>query len=677
MYNQYQNQPQPLVTDPTQQVQPMVNVQVGNPPFLPQIPVPGELQPYYKLIVSLLLIEVQNKATVNAARMYAFNLMAMNGFQTQEFANLTLRAVQLIDAVLRTTNNIGIEAAIQELIPDLVGKYCLAMVGDTTDLMQFLDPNTAQHVNSAIQGMAMIMQKIASVNQQSQMQTMIGGRLTGNFPGNAGQAYQASGHYQARNPLGSAAGGGGNAAAALFEAGARTNNTNNQGGVYHEPTGHVSRFKRQMQRKADERDEEIRNYNATYKPVNVAGSNQVDRVAKRTYSMNSTAPAVQAVDPTPATPVKPLQTQVIQTREENLVWKPSETQPYLPIFDFTKFKMELKRLGDEVIGVVQPLTQEERDKMNPEDHAMTRVPLPRYDATAIEKPEEQVTDRDFIVPKFELTFRPNTVLELDSGIASIMSGMRYAISKGEKVRAAARCTPAILLDVISIEKKDTAKLHNEIIAGLSACDSFERAQALLDVIHDSPEDRLFFNRINNLLTNELNSILTMNIGNLWMDSFFTDWQAAAAEIVKKRGPAVSQAFMSKQRQFFEQFALSLSDANMETNTAFLREEYVEDIGENPEQWDCDFVVIPWQTSITHLSMASYELNISLRPGNTGTLTEQTTPELWSLADQILNYSEFMPARRHYIVTDDGIKFTLTRGYLKSDAYLIRRVKEVF
>lgn len=696
--NQYANnqqpQGQPLVADPTRPQVHAIQIQQGNPPFLPQINVPGELTNYLNWIVSALMLEVQEKAALNPARMYAFNLMAPNMFATNEFVNLSQLAVNHIDAVMRTSNNASIEHCIDALIPDLVGKYCLALCAYYPDLYGFLDPTTANHVNSAIHGMqsiantiAQVQQAVANGNRNGVQQQMIGGRLTGNY-----QTYQGR-----QSPHAAAVGGGGGTSGAdrLFSGGAQGPAPTTQLGT---PTndGTVSRYARQAQKRLQEEQQARNTYQSTYRSVDASGAGQQDQEQpakvggfqpiNRVRSSNpgfqlpkpitpaavtpSTAqPAAQAVAPVVVKPIS-------LNQPEQLTWKPSEAQPYRTVFDFTKFKAELVRVGQDVIQVLKPLTPEEVANMNIEDHALTRPPLQRYDAVS-QVTEEAVTDRTPEVPTFALEFHDDSLLELATGITSTITGLRWAIAKSSRVDPnVAKCYPAVMVEPIAVEERALAEKHNNIIERLAECDTFEKAVAILDEIHDSPEDRMFFNRINELLTQELNNVLMMNFTKFWMDSFYEDVLTLLPAIAKQRGAAVVQAFMGKQRLFFQQFIMAISQGDLQNNMEFMVQEYIQNKDENPAEWDCKFVVLPWLTSFTHLNLPSYELNISLKPGETGTLDEKHTKELWSLADQILNNEATNDARRHYLVASDGVKFLLMRGYIKEDAYLVRRILEV-
>ena len=684
MYSNQQSQP--LQADPQRQAVALINIQPGNPPFAPNIDCPGELQPYYGYIVTGLMVEVQEKCTFNAARMYAFNLMAPNNFATNEFVNLTTVAVGYIDAVMRTNRNATIEQCLNDLIPDLVGKYCLALCAYYNDLYQFLDPNTANHVNAAIGGMDAIANLIAQVKQAQGyggvQQQMVGGRMTGNWPTGATGYSRAPVHASALSGAGSAAN-------RLFDASGAAP-APASGGMMHSDNGQISRYARQAMKRQEEEQAARSTYQTTYRPVAGAvpepqgavkqgGFQPITRVAKpggfALPTMPQTAPAT-APQPAPAA-IKPIAVQPISAQtEEELVWRPSDTQPHRLMFDFTKYKSSLVKVGDDVIMVLKELTPEEVQNMNVDEHALTRPPLPRYDATATENPAAQITDRTIEVPTFDLEFHDSSLLELSTGITSTITGLRYAISKTNNDRAAAKCYPAVMLEAISVEEGEKADRHNEIIRQLSECDTFEKAVNILDGIHDQADDRLFFNRINRLLTQELNNVLVMNFGSFWMDDFFADVMMVLPAIAKKRGVAIHQTFMGKQRQFFQQFIMRLSDESLAENTAFLKEEYIDNKVENPSEWQGKFVVLPWETSFTHLNLPSYQLNIALKPGETGVLNEQTTPQLWSLAHQILSNPETEDARRHYVITEDGIQFLVARGYIKEDAYLIRRVREV-
>lgn len=683
MYQQNQMQ---MAAHPQQQQAMAVQVQPGHPPFTPQLPnVPGELQPYYAYIVSVLIIELQNKMSANAARMHAFNLMANNGYQTTEFVNFVGLYVQYLDAWMRvgpgSQNSITIEQAIQATMPDYVGAYCLASVQDFGYIMQFLDPNTQQYVNAAINSMQGVLQMIAQAANQGgygRMQQVHNGHMSGgHFPSHAGRMGAPrtinTGMAQAS---GSTAG-----AQGLFD-----NNRNaQQPQRTQQAMGHPggkSRYSAQLDKMLEEQDAK-RNGGRTQGYTAPGTSGQATTVptsvVKTAFRMPKDVPGLTTIKegqdqktevaaPSPApTPTPP----------KELKWKPSEHQPYRVLYDFTKFKEELRVVDGVTISVMIPLKPEEVQNMNIEDHALTRPPVPRFDATGLDgKGVELPTDEIPVVPKFELEFHSAQLMELSTDISKVLTGLRYKLSKQGTDRAAAKCYTAIIVNLLSVTDKDKASKYNDLIRRLGACQTFKEGILILDEIADLKDDRLFFNQLDRLLAEELNVILTMNIGGMRIDSFYHDASEVLPAIVKKRGEAVAQSFAANQKRFFRQLMSDIDETQLAENTQFMLSEYVNNDKDDESNWEPGLTTLAWETSFTHLMVPSYELNITLAPGAAGVLTEKTTPELYSLADQLLTMPDGDDIRRHYITTSDGLTLMLARGYLNDQAYLVRRVREI-
>lgn len=682
-------QSQPLATDPTQPLWPALQFNQYNPPWLPQIEyLPAELMQSYPFLVGSLMNEIQSKASLNAARMHAFNMMAANQFQNVEFVNIAQLFVKYVDACMRTQSSfrgIATDQAINMLVGDFVGAYCLGAVMDFQGLLQYLPPDIVNQVQRAAGMMQNILQLTQTVQTQSYGQPiqsmMPGGQMSGHWPSHGGMA-------QPQFPQGRQAQFGGQqvnvaaGAAGLFDTTGNRQEplTNTQ---FPSEPGGTSRFKKQLERRQQQlRAAQTGGMAAQFKPV---GEQVVApaRVVKQSFQMPKTVTpvggqqmqqpiATQQIVDRPAA-----MTQVVQTVEEVkevLQWKPTTVQPYPTLFDTTKFRSELMKVGPDVIQVTHPLTQEELDKMNPEDHVMSRPPLAQYDATGLKSQgnneEEPVTETVISVPKFELQFHDEAeMIELSADVSKVMTGLRYRISTDNNPRAAAKCFPAIMVEPLAIEEKDKANRYIKLISELRACTTFEQAQKLLDTISDSKEDRRLFNMLDRRITNEINNLLFTNLQAIHLDSFYEDAHAILPEIRDMFNPVMEQAFAIRQGQFFQQLIADIAPSLLEENMNFMLEEYV------PANSEAKFVYLPWNTSFTHLMLGSWELNIKLAAGKVAALTEKTTPELWSLADQILNKDDHSNYLRHYIITSDGMQFMLTRGYINDDAYLLRRMRD--
>jgi hypothetical protein len=692
-------QPNQMAADPTTQRQPTLMVQPGQPPFLPQIShLPGELQPYYPLIVSLLVIELQNKMGQNAARMHAFNMMAMNNYQTTEFVNLVELYVKYLDAWMRvgpgSRQAIPTDQAITATLPDYVGAYCLATVSEPQFqyIYNYLDQNTAQYVNQAAQSMQEILRLIQMAQgtgmYQTGMQQIHNGQMQGHFPSHAGQMPRTVQTINSRvlhsGPTGSAATG----AAGLF-----SNSSAADQGQLRQPQQTLgshgpSRYALQLQRMLDEQAAkqsggfQAQHHAQQHQPVAAPATGAVSFRA----NMPKTAQAMAQPTPTATQAIKAMEVPKTDAAPpaptpspspNKLQWKPSKAQPYRVLFDFTKFKEELRVVDGDVISITMPLKPEELSTMNIEDHALTRQPNPRYDAVGLDGNSVEVpTDAIPVVPKFELEIFDDKMLELSTSIANVITGLRYRISKHNVPKSAAKCYQAVIVDLVTVDDSEKIKQYQALISRLAACNTFQEGVAVLDEIADNPADRLFFTKLDRLLADEISLILSMNIPGFRIDSFYTDVMEIIPAIAKKRGEAVAQSFAANQRRFFHQLMAEYDEKQLSENTDFMLKEYVYNSEENPDGWQAGIAMVAWETSFTHLMIPSWELNISLAPGQAGVLTEKTTPELYSLADQLLNMTDGDSYRRHYLITSDGLQLMVARGYLNDQAYLVRRVREV-
>lgn len=119
-----------------------MNISLGNPPYIPPVNAPPDILNLMPVIVSGLIIEIQNKAASNYLRMFMYNQMSVNSYRNSDFDKLTRGTVDFILMLLANRSFPTPEAALNFTIEKMCMLFCGAIVYNYPSIRQYLDQNT-------------------------------------------------------------------------------------------------------------------------------------------------------------------------------------------------------------------------------------------------------------------------------------------------------------------------------------------------------------------------------------------------------------------------------------------------------------------------------------------------------------------------------------------------------
>lgn len=189
-------QGQQLPFNPTQiQVQP-IQVAIGQPPFVPMVNVPQQIQQWVPLIASIIVMEIQNKMQMNPLRIFMFNQYAQNGYNNPVFSELVEICANYIHlSLMHGREYTDPQHAALGIVPNIVTMMAGAQIKPFPALQQFLQPDQMQAAINGAKALEVvvrdIMQHVQGQRQmgygQQQMQGgQFGGFATGGYGGYGG-----------------------------------------------------------------------------------------------------------------------------------------------------------------------------------------------------------------------------------------------------------------------------------------------------------------------------------------------------------------------------------------------------------------------------------------------------------------------------------------------------------
>jgi hypothetical protein len=155
-----------LPFDPTRPTQPVMQIDIYRPPFVPDYQCEEWLMPHRPYIAGVLMAEIQGGALRQPPaplRIFAFNLFAVNGWRNEEFAGMFGKACDYIAFTMTVER--GKFMRVEEAVPNLMPTYVTLVVAENAQIFQglfgYLDQEAAQHVQVGIANMVSLRDKLA------------------------------------------------------------------------------------------------------------------------------------------------------------------------------------------------------------------------------------------------------------------------------------------------------------------------------------------------------------------------------------------------------------------------------------------------------------------------------------------------------------------------------------
>lgn len=159
-----------LLFDPLNATAPFAQIDVNNPPFVPNYQCEPQIQQYGPYCAGLLMIELQSAAQRNPLRMFAFNMYAANYWKNDDFLVLYGATMDYVACSLLADRSEGFRSpdeAIQRLAPRMVS----LMVANNTQkfpaLVNYIDQDTYQDVMRQVQFWSVLDNTLNNFRRQS------------------------------------------------------------------------------------------------------------------------------------------------------------------------------------------------------------------------------------------------------------------------------------------------------------------------------------------------------------------------------------------------------------------------------------------------------------------------------------------------------------------------------
>ena len=729
-------QPNQLPYNPLQPVEPYITIEIGRPHFIPNVMCPLELQQYLPVIVTVAMNEIQTKAGSNPLRQFAYNMYARNGYNNPEFHELIDICVNYIHATLLysgNNNNVTIEQAMFGVIPRVIQTITGAQIKYYPQLEAYLPPALRNEAIQSVAKMQQIVGEIAQAQQMAMRPQMQQGWGSGGFGG--GFQQPAANMFSNRMSMGSIPNTGSSSLFSAQGAQGMQSYSHQQSGpvVGGASSGAADRYRRQLQvqnasmsgatQPGSPAPQSATPPNSGYAYGGRQTSAQIVPPPSAVTSHTSAADVLQQpfTRPDPAiisevtgTPkfeypentnasrwnqfaaAEELQpsrwmsgvdapkatvggtdlskAQSLYTEKqlpEGSKWKRSDAQPYHPAWNPRKQKVMYAVLEDgTVMAVIVELSESEKKMMEYQRHAIGVVPVDREEQEpAIDRQSEEVINGEVKPYNAKVVIEDVAVLENCEESASIHARFKTLI--GKKLDGVdAHCVRMCVATPLICANEELANDYRNIINNLSNARNFRDAREIISSL--KKKDMLpLRHHLNTVLTKEVNAVLLleMGMGKVSIDSFIDDIDALDNGIRKRHGDVVANLLKDKEAYIIDRSIMPLHSS--ETSDLVINE--FGDL-EGFEDWGCEVVYAASMVSFTHVKERADELNLALIAGEAAVLDESANAKLYSIISNTLGglNDKNMSYRRNYIVTLDGLKFEVARGFINKQSLLIRQ-----
>lgn len=216
-----------------------------------------------------------------------------------------------------------------------------------------------------------------------------------------------------------------------------------------------------------------------------------------------------------------------------------------------------------------------------------------------------------------------------------------------------------ILDKLS-ECKTFADLAHKLKAGFNALSSLavEERGMLYEVDHIA----LYYNAINERVTGIVNDFFTNKLSiKLTMSSFMDDQGDVANHLENVYGEHYSAGWKRFESNLLKGNMFYLSPEELITLSALYEAED-----------GMDFSYIPLTYSFTQTDLTSKELDYDLKEGESLMIRESLTPSLYKIVTSLFEHNSTLETKPVYnlLITADGKRYKLHRGYVGMDCFLI-------
>lgn len=363
-----------------------------------------------------------------------------------------------------------------------------------------------------------------------------------------------------------------------------------------------------------------------------------------------------------------------------VVWKPSAIQPYHPAVNLSFQRLlYLILIQGDVIAIVQNLPKD-TFHMDYDKHAVraefaSKAPIVPATQKPVEKPQyidmpvDEVTITT-VEPSAEETSIDSAVLH--STVDAVVARATIAAEQdGTNETLNVIQSLVKIVEPVLFDSAADAQETGVVLSQLNTCKNFEDAARLLKTV----TNKNVFNRANAIITERLNSAFAaeLSIPDARIDSFVDDYQDILDLVAEHFPGAINDTLKAQQLRIMRMCLNCVVATN-------LREKAEELIGSEDDQLVeevmAKMVFLTRNVSVNNVAIYDHELNVLFDENNkTVAVLQSQQPVLFAILEKIFAVKEIKSGTffANYLLTKDGIRYSISRGMLMGSAYLITKV----
>ena len=682
-----------LLFDPINAQSQFMQIDINNPPFVPNYQCEPQIQPYGPYCAGVLMIELQAAATRNPLRMYAYNMYSANNWRNDDFLMLFGATMDYVACSLLVDRSEGFREpgeAIQRLAPRMVS----LMVANNTQkfpaLVNYIDQDTYQDVMRQVKFWQTLNQTLDNFRMRNQV---FG--YGPNFRPNVSMApqvqqgaYGQQGGYPPPNvgmQLGQ-----GNRMALQAAVGGGAPHVPFSGGLPAPETSYV--HQRMNPVEDDNPYARMRRNQAAKEPV-------TDVTAILTPPFNPRTKEPVTMETVSFVEQIPLDdgSYLIPEAESAHIWRPTEEQPYRPVFHPSKQVRYHRIMPDGTVFV------EVHDKQPNMDYTKHNLPnifgKPREGAAydIARSTEGFARGAKEFASRMEWTIQASKLGDSDEGREAQAKADETPVSvvvqdewRADVSEVAIMLSTSVrkLQHAVEVGKSPDVFRHYGYVAEPVLCitDQSDLLRRLGDsrTYLELAEKLNFAAKENDLGLVEtvgrraiqmLNRVLSLNLS-IPPDqlSLGTDFDADTIRELEDAlntgyGTTVLNAYRANQRNHIESIFQTIEAIEIENG---LRDDLVDKskFAEGKAPW---LALLTASYSFTILDMYAQDLDINLDSDTGSLLTEENSMDLYGvMLDLFTRLPQDKTFYRHLFQTNDGVILEVTKGDIGQDAFIISR-----
>lgn len=716
----YTTPSQQLPFDPTRLAHPFLAIDQNRPPCVPPYQCENFLGPYLSYIAFLLQTEIQARSQENPLRTFAFNMLAANGFNNQDFAELFAATVDHVAMCLMQRQYGTPDEAAINLSPIMVDMAVAGFVQDFPQLTQFIN----QEVYYSVQETTANQQRFAAARrqfryqnpvfgygqQQQQQQRPYQGAQQQGYPQQQQYrpgGYQVPGHMQQGGmPVGAAPApfrqrGPVGATSLSRPPQAPEQETGMQRPV--SPMG-TSKYAKMLK---DVEDVRVKEAPQPYQSPNLPPQQEAPNDLLRQPFTPRTEQAMNSQQPYNQAPLEADGSFLIPEVQSTYVWKPTAEQPYRPIYH-PSCEQRMHRIFPDgrVVVEVHPL---QLSNMDYEKHNVPNVfGKPRegvnYDqlralgkfaegarevAQRFEWEQEATGDDEAAsAAQAKLNEDPVSVV-INENWAADVSETSIMLNAGID-RLAHNATAEKPADVYRVNAylAEPVLCVDDQSAFLRRISESRSYLELAEKLHGagSEADVGLVEAITRRCIVMLNRVLCLHLSipkdQLQLDNEFdaATLQELEAVLQADFGPAVYKAYKDKQREHIASVFMLEDGPGFKTAVEQLSEQLI-DTSKFPEGKGPHLALMSSKISFTLLDMYIHDIDIDFDTDTGSLLTERNAGDFYKVVQDLFAKAKADGGNgifyRHLFQTNDGAVMEVVEGDIVAGSYLISRAPKAW